>query len=581
MLAGVVPVRRYAYIEHLKRLAGRRPLRLVAIPEECRTVVTPLEWRTWDGRLQDHPDQELRRYIVMGLKEGFRVGFQYGAVEYVSAQTNMLSATRNGQVVDEYLAKEVRLGRVAGPVDPTTHPGIQINRFGVIEKPHQPGKFRLIVDLSHPEGHSVNDGLEPELCTMRYTSVDVAVARVMAHGVGTSLAKFDIESAYRIVPVHPDDRPLLGMSWRGRVYVDKVLPFGLRSAPKIFSAVADAMQWIIEQQGVEMLHYLDDFLVISPSERGCERALAKALLGCQALGVPTARHKTEGPSTTMTFLGIELDTVAMTLRLPREKVCRLRREIDCWSRRRCCTKRELQSLIGMLQHASCVVRPGRTFLRRLIALLSVAKKPHHRIRLNRGFRSDLAWWATFLPAWNGTSMMKRVLKGGCDATVTSDASGNWGCGAFTSRGEWFQLEWPEVWREVHITVKELLPVVVALAIWGHRWNGKSVRFLCDNAAVVAIINKGTSKDERAMHLMRSAFFFLARHDVRVWVEHLPGVENGSADALSRNDSTTFLLQNPGAQPRPVTIPQELIRALILERPDWTSLSWTELLKACS
>ncbi len=283
----------------------------------------------------------------------------------------------------------------------------------------------------------------------------------------------------------------------------------------------------------------------------------------------------------MTFLGIELDTVAMTLRLPRDKVCRLRREIDCWSKRRCCTKRELQSLIGMLQHASCVVRPGRTFLRRLIALLSVAKKPHHRIRLNRGFRSDLAWWATFLPAWNGTSMMRHVLVGRCWATVTSDASGNWGCGAFTSMGEWFQLEWPVVWREVHITVKELLPVVVAVAVWGHQWSGKSVRCLCDNAAVVAIINTGTSKNERAMHLMRSAFFFLARHDVRVWAEHLPGVENGSADALSRNDHTSFLLQNPGAQPRPVTIPQELVRALILERPDWTSLSWTELLKACS
>ncbi len=568
-------------MEHLERLAGRRPLRLVAMPEEYQTVVTPLEWRTWDGRLQYHPDQNFRRYIVTGLKEGFQVGFQSGVVANVSAQTNMLSATRNKQVVDEYLDKEVSLGRVAGPVDPTAQPGIHINRFGVIEKTHQPGKYRLIVDLSYPEGHSVNDGLEPELCTMKYTSVDVAVARVLTHGAGTSLAKFDIESAYRIVPVHPDDRPLLGMSWRGRVYIDKVLPFGLRSAPKIFSAVVDAMQGIIEQQGVEILHYLDDFLVISPSEGGCEEALAKALQGCQELGVPIATHKTVGPSTTMTFLGIELDTVAMTLRLPREKVCRLQREINRWLRRRCCTKRELQSLIGMLQHASCVVRPGRTFLRQLIALLSVAKKPHHRIRLNMGFRSDVAWWATFLPAWNSTSTMRRVFKGGYVATVTSDASGNWGCGAFTSRGEWFQLPWPESWREVHITVIELLPVVMALAVWGYQWSGKSVRCQCDNAAVVAIINTGTSKNERAMHLMRSAFFFLARHDVRVWAEHIPGVENRSADALSRNDCTSFLLQNPGAQPGPVTIPQELIRALILERPDWTSLSWTELLKACS
>jgi len=166
-------------------------------------------------------------------------------------------------------------------------------------------------------------------------------------------------------------------------------------------------------------------------------------------------------------------------------------------------------------------------------------------------------------------------------TVTSDASGNWGCGAFTAGGEWFQLEWPDAWREVNITVKELLPVVLAMAIWGRKWKGKTVKCRCDNAAVVAIVNSGSSKDEKAMHLMRSAFFFLAQYDIRVWAEHIPGVENRSADALSRNDSDSFLLQNPDAQPRPEVLPPALVQALVLRRPDWTSVSWTELLKACS
>ena len=76
----------------------------------------------------------------------------------------------------------------------------------------------------------MNDGIEPELCTLRYTSVDEAARRVCALGVGTQLAKFDVESAYRIVPVHPEDRPLLGMQWKERLYIDTALPFGLRSA---------------------------------------------------------------------------------------------------------------------------------------------------------------------------------------------------------------------------------------------------------------------------------------------------------------------------------------------------------------
>ena len=106
-------------------------------------------------------------------------------------------------------------------------------------------------------------------------------------GQGTQLAKFDIKSAYRLIPVPADDRPLLGMR-REKTNIDLALPFGLRSAPKVFNAVADAMQWIFEQHGVKpMLHYLDDFLVIgAPITRECKQALETALGLCRRLGIP-------------------------------------------------------------------------------------------------------------------------------------------------------------------------------------------------------------------------------------------------------------------------------------------------------
>ena len=136
----------------------------------------------------------------------------------MAAKTNMLSAEQNQAVVDQYIQKEVSLGRVIGPMLREQLPEAQVSRFGVIEKPHQPGKYRLIVDLSHPEGLSVNDGIEAELCSLQYTSVDAAVTRVLAKGQQeVMLSKFDIESAYRMVPVHPEDRHLLGMVWKGRL----------------------------------------------------------------------------------------------------------------------------------------------------------------------------------------------------------------------------------------------------------------------------------------------------------------------------------------------------------------------------
>ena len=81
-----------------------------------------------------------------------------------------------------------------------------------------------------------------DLCSVKYVTVDDAVAAVKQIGLGAELAKVDIRSAYRIIPVHPEDRWLLGMVWEGALYIDTVLPFGLRSAPKIFNAVADAVE---------------------------------------------------------------------------------------------------------------------------------------------------------------------------------------------------------------------------------------------------------------------------------------------------------------------------------------------------
>ena len=76
------------------------------------------------------------------------------------------------------------------------------------------------------------------------------------------MVKADLKEAYRMLPIHPQDQLLFGVLWKNSVYIDKVLPFGLRSAPKIFSAVADAVQWIFLSRGISSsLHYLDDFIL--------------------------------------------------------------------------------------------------------------------------------------------------------------------------------------------------------------------------------------------------------------------------------------------------------------------------------
>ena len=162
------------------------------------------------------------------------------------------------------------------------------------------------------------------------------------------------------------------------------------------------------------------------------------------------------------------------------------------------------------------------------------------------------------------------------ATVTSDASGSWGCGVYLSSGEWFQLCWPDSWKAVNITVKELLPIVLGAALWGKQWRGGAVRCCCNNAAVVDILKAGRSKDEQVMHLMRSLFFFLASYNIVLVGEHIAGVNNRAADALSRDDVHSFRLQVPKAQPTPT---QQTcgIASMVVNRPGWTSPGWMKAL----
>ena len=565
---------KYVYLPDLKVLQGRVPDVPRSPPPELSLINTPLVVREWQSLLELHPDKEFSQYLLNGFTYGFRIGFNYKSHTYRAGKRNMASAVENPQVVEEYLAKERELGRVIGPLTPGSRQ-LQINHFGVIPKSSQPGKWRLIVDLSHPDGFSINDGIEPELCSLSYASVDSAVAVIMRLGRGTILAKLDLESAYRIIPVHPDDRLLLGMEWDGNWFIDSALPFGLRSAPKIFTAMADGLLWIMAANGVtSALHYLDDYLIFgSPGTTVCGDALTLALSLCKRLGVPVSQKKLEGPATTLVFLGVELDTEAQELRLPGEKLSHLRSIITAWRNKKSCTKRDLLSLIGHLQHACKVVRYGRTFLRRMINLSTGVEELHHHIRLNASFRSDLQWWATFIATWNGVSMMLIPSRASYDVVLISDASGNWGCGAYNSQSEWFQFQWPREWRLVHITIKELLPIVLSCAAWGHSWKGKSVKCLCDNAAVVAIINSGRSKVDKAMHLMRCLTFFLAHYGTNIFAEHLPGKDNIAADALSRDNLTLFHQQVPRAAQLPTKLPQELILALVTHQPDWTSPRW--------
>ena len=514
----------------------------------------------------DHPDQQFARYILHGLSQGFRIGFQHQSGRLRQSHSNMPIA--DPHVVTEYIMAELAANRLVElSLEEAKSLNIHCSPIGIIPKKNKPGKWRLIVDLSSPAGASVNDGIRMELCSLSYTSVDVVAEKVLGMGKGTLLAKMDIKQAYRMVPVHPEDRRLMGMNWDGKVYVDKTLPFGLRSAPLLFSAIADALLWIMKQRGVSYAdHYIDDFITVGkPGSLECEQNLHLMLQTCRDTRTPVEPDKTVGPSSTLVFLGITIDSVAMEMRLSKDKLDRLREVLTQWWGKKACKKRDLLSIIGSLSHAAKVVKSGRSFLRRLIDLSKLAEEPEHFLRLNREARSDIEWWFQFAQS----------NRDNCQIAIVSDASGNWGCGAFCKE-LWFQLRWPISMQSTNITTKELVPIVFAAAVWGRDWKGKNVMAHCDNAAVVATINKGDCKEPDSMHLMRCLAFLRAKFQFNLFSTHVSGVDNDLADALSRDNLWYFKQYHPHAQDYPTPIPPELLDLTIVKKPDWTSRLWTDL-----
>ena len=150
---------------------------------------------------------------------------------------------------------------------------------------------------------------------------------------------------------------------------------------------------------------------------------------CERLGVPLALEKVEGPSISLTFLGITLDTSWMEIRLPDEKLLRIRNEILNWLPKKNATKGEILFLVGLLQHASKVVRCGRTFVTWMYQAAAKVKELSFFTHLTKEFRSDLFWWHFFLASWNGLSLLHSSNFRQTDCCIQTDASGSWGCGA--------------------------------------------------------------------------------------------------------------------------------------------------------
>ena len=248
--------------------------------------------------------------------------------------------------------------------------------------------------------------------------------------------------------------------------------------------------------------------------------------------IPIKHSKTVLPTSKVVLHGIEADSVAQTIKLPRDKLSVLRAKLIAMSKRKKASLREVQSLVGSLQFSCRVISPGRTFCRRLINLTLGKSNPNHLIRLNSKARKDIKAWLEFLENINGTMSFLPVVWTSSDVLhLTTDASG-FAFGAVFGN-EWLQGSFPVNWSAVHNSVKELLPIILVVHCWGSTFTNRRILFLSDNSAVVDVINQQTARDVSLMDLIRELVVVCMSRNICFRAKYIPGKTNVVPDHISR------------------------------------------------
>ena len=384
-----------------------------------------------------------------------------------------------------------------------------------------------------PTGLGVNSYIDID--KQRFQTIDDAVTLISNN---CYLAKVDLRHAYCSIPVHPDNYPALGLKWKFQgetthtYLVDTRLPFGASSSAGIFHRITQSVKRMMLRRGhASLVVYLDDFLVVGESEAACQATYDELCSLLQELGFQLSVSKLVPPTQNLVFLGIEFDTVTMSLSLPADKLSDLKTFIHTFCLRHRVTKKQLQQLAGKLNWACKVVFGGRTFLRRVLDLMNSLKRPSSRCRLTSEFLKDMEWWSEFLVHFNG----KRDFLDNRPVTSLYTDACSYGIGA------WYEDDWiyshlpvDYSWaKPLHINYKEALCVVLAAFQWGASWKNKTVIVRCDNTAAVGMLNKGTTKHPLMMTLLRRLFWLSATYNFRLKVYHIPGLTNVVADNVSR------------------------------------------------
>ena len=476
----------------------------------------------WD-RLLDlatetgYPDKVTLAKVVKDLKEGADIGCR-GSFRDPTRATNAPSAYTDGRKVTDAICSWIHSGFCYGPVDMNLVP--KTAKFsGIMTRPKPNGSARIILNLSAPKNHSVNEGIEAADFPAVMSSTTKWLIALNKAGKGCLMVKHDWAEAYKHIAVRLEDTDLQYFSWLGKAFKELCLIFGGVSSAGIFDRLAKIVHYIVKVRAAmpddQSCQHLDDCVAAGAPDRPEIFAFDEEFFKVAAqVGVKLAPRddpeKSFGPSTAGIVLGVHYDTVSWTWAIPAEKLLRLLHLLRLVLDADEVIQEVLWTLNGKILHVKPLVAMGRFNIVHLIKANSISDDRNAVIPVTDDIKKECWFWFTMLRVCSGWSAIPNPLEGlpawalevHTDAAGGSRSNSSLGAGIVCD-GWWTVLPWA---RAIHLGHKtpdgkrldramsalELVGPLVFLAANPNACRGAAVRVWVDNAGSVFIWKKGYS-----------------------------------------------------------------------------------------
>ena len=350
---------------------------------------------------------------------------------------------------------------------------------------------------------------------------------------GDWMVKLDLKDAYFAVPIHQEHRIYLQFRWKGITYQFNCLPFGLSSAPRVFTKIMRPVIAWLRQLGCRVITYIDDNLVMASTKEEAAGLAELTVALLEALGFVVNRAKSVlVPCQEMQFLGFAINSVDMTIRVPHEKMLKMQTRAKNLLKATTTTGRELASFVGTASSMALGIPPAPLFYRVLQqAKISVIDAPNGLdtlIPIDAPMREELQWWLDQAHIWNGRSLATPEES----LWIQTDASKmGWGahCQEGRTGGPWTLEE-----AEFHINYLELLAAFLAIQTFVRDKTNVTIYIQIDSVTALTYINKkGGTRSPSLTQLAKELWTWCMERKISLVAEHIPGRENTIADAESR------------------------------------------------